>query len=54
MTEEHRQNYALLKYGIIAPAVTNMLPPEQNLKEFFEDAATKMYTGPNGKQMTFH
>ena len=54
MTEEYRQNYALMKYGIIAPAVTNMLPPEQNLKEFFEDAAKKMYTGPNGKQMTFH
>ena len=54
MTEEYRQDYALLKYGIIAPAVTNMLSPEQNLKEFFEDAAKKTYTSPNGKQMTFH
>lgn len=53
MTEEDRQNYALLRYGIIAPAVTNMLPEDQTLKKFFEDAADKTYT-LNGKEQKFH
>lgn len=54
MTDENRKDYALLKYGIIAPAVTNMLSDGQSLQGFFREAAEKTYTGPNGKQMTFH
>ena len=54
MTDEYRQDYALLKYAIIAPAVTNMLSEGTTLKEFFEEAAQKTYTCPNGKAQTFH
>lgn len=53
MTEEYRKDYALLKYGIIAPAVCNMLPEGKSLKEFFEEAADKTYDGPNGKKLRF-
>ena len=53
MTEEYRKDYALLKYGIIAPAVCNMLPEGKTLKEFLEEAAEKGYDGPNGKKLHF-
>ena len=53
MTEENRREYALLRYGIIAPAVCNMLPEGKSLKEFFEEAAEKTYEGPGGKTLHF-
>ncbi len=53
MTEEARKDYALLRYGIIAPAVCHMLPEGKTLKEFFEEAAEKTYDGPNEKKLHF-
>lgn len=53
MTEEERKDYALLRYGIIAPAVCHMLPEGKTLKEFFEEAAEKTYDGPTGKKLHF-
>ena len=53
MTEENRKDYALLKYGIIAPAVTNRLSEGQSLQEFFREAAEKTYADSKGKQLTF-
>ena len=53
MTEEERKDLALLRYGIIAPAVCHMLPEGKTLKEFFEEAAEKTYDGPNGKKLHF-
>ena len=53
MTEEKRKELALLRYGIIAPAVCNMLPQGKTLTEFFEEAAEKTYEGPDGKMLRF-
>ena len=44
MTEEKRKEYALMRYGIIAPAVCHMIPEGKTRKEFFEEAADKTYT----------
>ena len=35
MTEEMRKEYALMRYGIIAPVVCHMLPEGKTKKEFF-------------------
>ena len=53
MTEEMRKDYALLRYGIIAPAVCGMLPEGKSRAAFFDEAAEKTYEGPNGKQLHF-
>ncbi len=53
MTEEKRKELALLRYGIIAPAVCRALPEGKTLKEFFEEAAEKTYEGPDGKILRF-
>ncbi len=50
MTEEKRKDMALLRYGIIAPAVCNILPPGETLESFFTDAAKKVYTDTEGVQ----
>ena len=50
MTEEKRENMALLRYGIIAPAACNMLPPGETLESFFTEAAKKVYTDAEGIQ----
>lgn len=49
MTEEMRQQMALMRYGIIAPAICHTIPPDKTLHSFFEEAAEKPYTDPNGK-----
>ena len=48
MTEQKRKDMALLRYGIIAPAACNMLPPGETLESFFTDAAKKTYTDTDG------
>lgn len=49
MTEEIRQQFALMRYGIIAPAICHTLPEGKTLTSFFEEAAEKSYNGPDGK-----
>ena len=53
MTEEKRKEYALMRYGIIAPAVCHMIPEGKSRKEFFEEAADKTYTNPDGNPVRF-
>ncbi len=53
MTEEKRKDYALMRYGIIAPVVCNMLPEGKTKKDFFEEAAEKTYTSPDGNTVHF-
>ena len=48
MTEQKRKDMALLRYGIIAPAACNMLPPGETLESFFTDAAKKTYMDTEG------
>lgn len=49
MNEKDRQEIALFRYGIIAPAVSNNYDDTLSLKGFFRDAATKVYTNPSGE-----
>ena len=53
MTEEKRKEYALMRYGIIAPAVCNMIPEGKSRKKYFEEIAEKTYTDPDGKPVRF-
>jgi len=53
MTVEERQKIALMRYGLIAPAICHTIPPEQSLKEFFETAAQKPIVDPFGKERTY-
>ena len=54
MTEEKRKEYALMRYGIIAPVVCHMIPEGKTKKEFLEDASDKIYTNPDGKPVHFN
>lgn len=53
MTEEKRQQLALMRYGIIAPVICHTLPAETSLHAYFEQAAEKPYTDPDGKVRYF-
>lgn len=48
MTDEMRQKYALMRYGIIAPAVNHTLPENMSLSAFWEQASEKEYVDPQG------
>ncbi len=49
MNDKERNDIALFRYGIIAPAVTGIYDDSISLKGFFRDAATKTYTNPRGE-----
>ena len=49
MNDKERNEIALFRYGIIAPAVTGIYDDSISLKGFFRDAATKTYTNPRGE-----
>lgn len=49
MNDKERNDIALFRYGIIAPAVTGTNEDSISLKGFFRDAATKSYTNPRGE-----
>ena len=49
MNDKERNDIALFRYGIIAPAVTGTYEDSISLKGFFRDAATKSYTNPRGE-----
>lgn len=53
MTDEKRQQYALMRYGIIAPAVNHTLPEGMPLQRFWEEAAEKEYIDPDGNLRRF-
>lgn len=53
MTDEKRQQYALMRYGIIAPAVNRTLPEGIPLQRFWEEAAEKEYMDPDGNTRHF-
>ena len=44
MTDEKRQEYALMRYGIIAPAVNQTLPDGMSLQRYWEEASDREYT----------
>ena len=48
MTEDKRQQFALMRYGIIAPAVCHTLPEGMTLAQFWDEAADKEYRDPDG------
>ena len=49
MKENKSQQSALMRYGVIAPAVCHTLPEGMTLSEFFEEASKKPYAVPGGK-----
>jgi transposase InsO family protein len=49
MNDKERNDIALFRYGIIAPAVTGTYENSVSLKGFFRDAAAKTYTNPRGE-----
>ena len=46
MTMDQRQQVALFRYSVIAPLETGTSDPAISNKEFFRQAAKKVYTGP--------
>ena len=52
MTMDQRQQIALFRYSVIAPLETGTADPSISKKEFFRQAAEKIYTGPDGKPAT--
>lgn len=53
MTDEKRQQLALMRYGIIAPVVCHTLPEGTSNHSYFEQAAQTPYTDPDGKVRYF-
>lgn len=53
MTNEKMNEYALMRYGIIAPVICRTLPPETSVKEFLLEASNQTYTDPSGKRRRF-
>ena len=52
MTMDQRQQVALFRYSVIAPLETGTSDPSISNKEFFRQAAKKVYTGPDGQPTT--
>ena len=53
MANEKRQQWALMRYGIIAPLVCHTVPEEKTRQAFFEEASEKSYLGPDGLMHSF-
>ena len=53
MTDEKRQEYALMRYGIIAPAVNHTLPDGMSLQRYWEEASDREYIDPDGRKRHF-
>lgn len=49
MNDETRQKIALFRYGILAPIISGTYEEDKTIKEFFSDAAKKVYTNPRGE-----
>ena len=50
MNDKARQEIALFRYSIIAPIVSGIYDENKSIKEFFRDAATRVYTNPSGQE----
>lgn len=53
MTNDEKQDIALLRYSVIAPLVSGQQDAYASLSSFFREAAEKTYTHPSGKPITF-
>ena len=49
MNNKTRKEIALFRYGILAPLISGTYDEDKSIKEFFRDAAGKVYTTPNGE-----
>lgn len=49
MNDEMRQKIALFRYGILAPLISGTYDENKTIKEFFFNAAEKVYTTPSGE-----
>lgn len=52
MKDEKRQDIALFRYGILAPLISGTLEENMSNKEFYSRAAKKVYTNPDGTEVT--
>ena len=53
MTNDEKQDIALLRYSVIAPLVSGQQDAYASLSSFFREAAEKTYTHPSGNPITF-
>ena len=53
MDEEKKKAYALMRYGIIAPAICHTLPEGVTTSEFLHEAAAQTYKDPDGRDRVF-
>jgi len=49
MNTDDRRQIALFRYGILAPLISGTYEKNQSIKEFFCNAAKKVYTNPRGE-----
>ena len=53
MNEKTRKEIALFRYGILAPLISGTYDENKSIKEFFREAAGKVYTTPTGEDTKF-
>lgn len=53
MNEKTRKEIALFRYGILAPLISGTYDENTSIKGFFREAASKVYTTPNGEDTKF-
>ena len=51
MDEKTRKEIALFRYGILAPLISGTYDENKSIKQFFRDAAGKVYQTPNGEDI---
>lgn len=49
MNDKTRKEIALFRYGIFAPLISGTYDEDKSIKEFFREAAGKVYQAPNGE-----
>ena len=49
MDEKTRKEIALFRYGILAPLISGTYDENKSVKQFFRDAAGKVYQTPDGE-----
>ena len=53
MNDKTRKEIALFRYGILAPLISGTYDENTSIKGFFCEAASKVYTTPNGEDNKF-
>lgn len=51
MNTKERRKIALFRYGILAPLISGTNEDDQSIKDFFRNAADKVYTNPRGEDV---